>query len=162
MSVVRSRLLTVLAVVAGLALVSYGHALHRTKLAVRTDLGPEPPPTEPAQETAPDEVELPAADDWDDDGKDDGTLDELDAELDAISKDDDEWDDDEGEADALTKELDAEAETAPKPQEEETVVVTDGGLIRGAVMGIVVRLPDGRLALTWLGDATSDAPACPT
>jgi len=144
----RPRLVALLAVLAGLLLVAYGYAVRQTTLVVRTDLGPEPPEPAPADEPVPEEVTLPGEDDWDAEG-DDLSLDD-----DAEPADDD-WDD---EGDDLTKELEAVAKKTKEPREEETVAVHDGGLIRGAAMGIIVRLPDGRLALTWLGGGR--APTC--
>ena len=135
----RPRLVALLALLAGLLLVVYGYAVHQTTLVVRTDLGPEPPEPAPADEPVPEEVTLPDEGDWDDDAE----------------PADDDWDD---EGDDLTKELEAAAKKPKEPREEKTVAVHDGGLIRGAAMGIIVRLPDGRLALTWVGGGR--APTC--
>jgi len=128
MSHPRPSLVALLAIVAGLLLVAYGYAVHQTALVVRTDLGPEPPESAPPDEAVPDVVTLPDEEDWDDEGDD------------------------------LTKELEAAAKKTREPGEEKTVAVHDGGLIRGAAMGIIVRLPDGRLALTWVGGGR--APTC--
>jgi len=144
----RPRLLALLAVFTGLLLVAYGYAVRETTLVVRTDLGPEPAEPAAVDEPVPEEVTLADEDDWDDEG-DDLSLDE-----DAEPADDD-WD---GEEDGLTKELEAAAKRTREPLEETTVAVRDGGLIRGAAMGIIVRLPDGRLALTWVGGGR--APTC--
>ncbi len=151
MTPARPRLLAALAVALGLLLLGYGYALHRTVLVVRTDLGQTA--AEPPDETVPDDVRLPDPDDWDDaeDSADD-PLDELDKEPEAAG--DDDWDSD----GVLTKELEAEAGAAAEPQREEIVALTDGGLIRGAAQGTIVRLPDGRLALTWVGGGR--APTC--
>jgi len=139
MSHPRPSLVALLAIVAGLLLVAYGYAVHQTALVVRTDLGPEPPESAPPDQTVPDVVTLPDEEDWDDDAE----------------PADDDWDD---EGDDLTKELEAAAKKTREPGEEKTVAVHDGGLIRGAAMGIIVRLPDGRLALTWVGGGR--APTC--
>ena len=151
----------------GVAMIAYGYAFRQTTLVVRTDLGPQTPTPEPADEPKDDEIDL-ADGEWDA---------EEDAELDALAKELEGEDDAEadppleegfgGDGDAtfddVLKEMQAiqdGVEAGPPP--EETQVVGEGGLIRGAAMGIVQRLTDGRLALTWLGTEGGATPTCVT
>lgn len=149
---------------AGLLMIGYGYAFRQTTLVVRTDLAPQPPAPEPADEPEDGELDLSEGE-WD--AEEDAELDALTQELDG--KDDadadppleDGFGGDDATFDDVMKEMQAiqdEAEAGPSP--EQTQVVGEGGLIRGAAMGIVQRLPDGRLALTWLGTEGGAAPTC--
>jgi len=137
------RLAAVVGIAAGLLCMACGYAWHRTTLVVQADHTPDEP--------SPDDVTLPPDDEWDDDAStpspDDVTL-----------PADDEWDDDP--AEPLEPEpAPAEPEPATPPP---TRVAGEWDLVKGAVQGIVERLADGRLALTWIGKPGDTPPACPT
>ena len=157
---------------AGLMMIAYGYAFRQTTLVVRTDLGPQPPAPEPADEPEEDDVDLSDGD-WDT---------EEDAELDALTKELEgeggggdtetdppledgfgDGDGDEAGFDEIMKEMQAiQSDVEAGPPAEQTQILREGGLIRAAAMGIVTRLSDGRLALTWLGTEGGDTPACVT
>lgn len=158
------RAVTIGSILVGLWLVLWGYVFHSTTLVVRTDLAGGP--AGPSAEVPPKDVELPPDDDWgEENGEDDATLDELAKELEADSGNsdgptDDDWDDEIALPDEWKEGL--AAAPAGSPAQEETMVVTESALVRGAVMGIIVRLTDGRLGLTYVGDGSSGAPSCYT
>lgn len=110
-----------LVVAAGLVLIGYGYAFHRTTLVVeQAPAAAEPDPFE-------------QLDNWDEEEPataEPNPFEEL-----------DNWD-----AEDMAAAPDFEPESAPAPAEE-AVTVTEWGLVGAAAMGTIARLADGRLLL---------------
>ena len=121
-----ARLPRVLAIAAGLALIAYGYAFHRTTL-IRQQAAAAAQP-DPSDDF----------DDWDEDPPapdEPSPFDELDPFEELDKRDQEEL-----------AAQDPEPQPAPPPAEE-AVTVTEWGLVRGAATGTIGRLADGRLLL---------------
>ena len=122
-----------LGIVVGVVMVGCGYALHHTTLVVRTDLA-EGQPKAAEVETAVVEPAVEVAPDED--------------EAALLAE--------------IQKEVESAARTWPPSKQPQTEVVGEAGLVRGAAMGTVVRLPSGQLALTWIEDGSGSRPVCYT